>query len=52
MEEIKYEYKGRGVGHVGDGECTRGDLVSILAFRNGQFTTEVKSNNGNEPKTM
>ena len=29
MEEIKYESKERGIGHVGDGESARGELVSM-----------------------
>ena len=30
MEEIKYERKERGIGHVGDGESTQRDLVSMF----------------------
>ena len=29
MEKIKYEYKARGIGHVGNGESARGNLVSM-----------------------
>ena len=32
MEEMKYEYKERGIGHVRDGESTRGDFVTVVSY--------------------
>ena len=32
MEEMKYECKERGIGHVGDGKSTRGDYVTVVSY--------------------
>ena len=29
---MKYEYKERGIGHVRDGESTRGDYVTVVSY--------------------